>query len=143
MIKILAIGKIKDRFLTSLIEHYTKQMKNELLIQEITTITDKLSDSINILKFLNPNDYVIVLTVEGNLLSTMNFSKKLDALQTQGKQIIFIIGGAEGMCKEVKKRANYLLSLTPMTLPHQLARLILVEQIYRFKMIIKNHPYHK
>lgn len=152
MYKILCIGKIKEEYLTKGILEYQKRI-NGFTKLEITELkeynTPDLSKNIEnegkeILSRIKNNDYVISLEIEGNEMDSVTFSKYLENLSTYGKsRIIFVIGGSNGLSNEVKQRSNYAISFSKMTFPHQLMRLIFMEQMYRALTIINNKEYHK
>ena len=97
-----------------------------------------------ILSRIGTNDFVVGLAIKGDMLSSEQFADKLDHWMTyEKKDITFIIGGSYGFTESIYNRCNYLLSFSKMTFPHQLMRLVLVEQIYRGFQILKGHPYHK
>ncbi len=145
-IKIIAVGKIKEASLKILINEYLKQLNN---ISIIEVKDEKNKDGMKleatkILKNIDENEFVVALLIEGKMLDSISFSKEIEFIyNTYNKPITFVIGGSYGLDESVIKRSNYNLSLSKMTFPHQLTRLILVEQIYRAMMILKKHPYHK
>ncbi|HHT98503.1 MAG TPA: 23S rRNA (pseudouridine(1915)-N(3))-methyltransferase RlmH [Acholeplasma sp.] len=147
MIKIIVVGKIGKKYLTEAIEHYLKQMPIKVEVIELKDekdITGMQIEGKKILDKIQPDHYVIPLVIEGKMLDSIEFSKKIDDVFTlYNKTITFVIGGSFGLSDDVKKRGDFHLSLSKMTLPHQLARLFLIEQIYRALMIKNNHPYHK
>lgn len=147
MIKIIVVGRVKNKQLDNLIYYYQKQLPRKL---QVINIKDEPNlEGINIegekiVSKIKANDYVIALAIEGKMYSSEEFSKLIDQIETtQNKDITFIIGGSYGLSKAVLSRANLQLSFSKMTFPHQLMRLILMEQIYRAYKIIDNHPYHK
>lgn len=157
-ITIVSVGKIKEKYLNMAIDEYAKRLTkytklNFIQVQDEKT-PDNASDAINekikqiegerILKNIKESAYVIALAIEGNQLTSEKLASTLDNLSISGKSdIVFVIGGSLGLSKEVLNRANYLLSFSKMTFPHQLMKVILLEQIYRSYRIIKNEPYHK
>ena len=152
MYKIIAIGKIKEDFLTKGILEYKKRIdafkKIEILeLKEINT--NDISKNIEtegeqILSKISKDEYVITLEILGKKLDSVEFSKHLAHLETYGNsKITFVIGGSNGLSDSVKARSNYKLSFSDMTFPHQLMRLILMEQIYRAITIMNNKEYHK
>lgn len=152
MYKIVCVGKIKEDFITKGINEYTKRISGftKLEIIEVKEVnTSNISNNIleegnNILKKINKDDYVITLEIEGKSIDSVELSKQLESLRTYGNSsIVFIIGGSNGLSEDVKKRSNYKLSFSKFTFPHQLMRLILVEQIYRSLTIENNKEYHK
>lgn len=152
MYKIICIGKIKEEYLTKGIAEYKKRIDGYTKL-EIIELKEYNTPDINknienegkeILDKIRNDDYVITLEIEGDFLDSVSFSKQLEKLSTYGNsKIVFIIGGSNGLSIDVKKRSNYALSFSKMTFPHQLMRLILIEQIYRALTIINNKEYHK
>lgn len=147
MIKIITVGRVKSKHLEQLIEYYKKQIPRKV---QIITIKDEPTketiskETIGILKNIKANDYVIALAINGNSLSSEELADKISNLEVNANNnIIFIIGGSYGLENDVLMRANYYLSFSKMTFPHQLMLLILMEQTYRSYMILNNHPYHK
>lgn len=151
MIKILCVGKIKEPFFRDAILEYCKRISKYTNLQ-IIEVDDINSDNINIIlekekdlimKNINQKDFVITMEIEGKELSSLEFSKKIEELQIYNSNITFIIGGSYGLHQDIKSRANYKLSFSKLTFPHQLFRIILLEQIYRAYKIINNESYHK
>ena len=100
-------------------------------------------ESIRILKNIKKDDFVITLEINGNVISSMEFANKIDKLFITNSNITFVIGGSDGIDDIVKERSNYSLSFSTLTFPHQLFRVILLEQIYRCFKILNNETYHK
>lgn len=151
MIKILCVGKIKEKFFKDAISEYSKRLSKYTNFQ-IIEVDDINSDNINtilnkekdlIIKHISSKDYVITLEIEGKQLNSLEFSKKIEELQIYNSSIVFIIGGSYGLHQQIKDRADYKLSFSKLTFPHQLFRIILLEQIYRAYKIINNESYHK
>lgn len=151
MIKILCVGKIKEPFFRDAILEYRKRISKYTNLQ-IIEVDDINSDNINIIlekekdlimKNINQKDFVITMEIEGKEISSLEFSKKIEELQIYNSNITFIIGGSYGLHQDIKSRANYKLSFSKLTFPHQLFRIILLEQIYRAYKIINNESYHK
>ncbi len=157
-ITIIAVGKIKEKYLVNAINEYKKRLNRYCKINIIEVPDEKAPENLtekqmeqvrkiegqSILKYIKDRVYVIVLDIQGKMLPSEAFSDKLQTLGVQGHGHIFlIIGGSLGLSDEVKKRSDFKLSFSPMTFPHQLMRLILLEQIYRAFKIIKGEPYHK
>lgn len=144
--KIIAVGKIKQPEIISLIENYAKQMK-QFQIVEIPDEKDETGmekEGLGILSKLDKDAFVIALAIEGKTFDSREFAEYMNTVSMHHSSTInFIIGGSYGLSKQVKEKADFLLSFSKMTFPHQLMRLILVEQIYRAEAILKNHPYHK
>lgn len=147
MIKIITVGKIKNKNLENLINYYQKQIPRKITninIKDEPTIQGVEKEGLGILKNIKEQDYVITLEIKGNNLSSEQLANKISDTETNvNSNIVFIIGGSFGLSEDVKKRADYELSFSKMTFPHQLMLLILMEQIYRAYMININHPYHK
>lgn len=151
MIKIICIGKIKERYMVEAIQDYTKRL-NKYTKLEIIELNNYNSDNINevlckerdsIIKYIKERDYIITMEIEGKLLTSLEFSEKLDDTFNHYSNIVFIIGGSYGLHQDIKNMSNYKLSFSKMTFPHQLFRLILLEQIYRAFKIKNNETYHK
>ncbi|MTB63414.1 23S rRNA (pseudouridine(1915)-N(3))-methyltransferase RlmH [Streptococcus sp. zg-86] len=157
-IKIITVGKLKEKYLKDGIEEYVKRLnrftKMELIELADEKTPDKASPAENdrilnkeaerILSKIHDREYVIALAIEGKQLASEDFSQLLADTMVKGySDITFIIGGSLGLHQVVKKRANLLVSFGLLTLPHQLMRLVLVEQIYRAFMIQQGSPYHK
>lgn len=145
MIKILCIGKIKEEYLTKLINDYKNRI-NKYYKLEILELKDsnKIEEKQEILKHLNKSDYIISMDIKGELLSTNELAKTIDNLLTNGNSnITFIIGGSDGLDEEILSISNKKISFSPLTFPHGLFRGILLEQIYRIFKILNNETYHK
>ncbi len=154
-IKIIALGKIKERFLKEGIDEFLKRLTPyaSVEITELTAIeikdqnlTAKVLDeeAEKILAHIKQHSYVITLEIGGKMLSSEEFAEKINTLANEGTgEIVFVIGSSCGISPKVSARANFKLSMSKMTFLHQFARLILVEQIYRAFKIIKGETYHK
>ena len=157
-ITICCVGKIKEKFYSQAIEEYSKRLSKycKLEIKEAADekTPDSASDTVNrmikekegdrLLSFIKDDSYVIALAIDGKMLDSVELSEKIDNLMLSGKSdIVFVIGGSLGLDKRVLDRADYKLSFSKMTFPHQLMRVIRLEQIYRSFRIMKNEPYHK
>lgn len=147
MIKCIVVGKMNHKYLNEGISYYKKQIPIDLDIIEIKDEKNKEGMKIegrHILDKIKESDVVVALAIKGKILDSMGFSKMIEDVNTymQG-DLVFVIGGSYGLSEEVYIRANQKISFSKMTFPHQLMRLILIEQIYRGFMIMKNHPYHK
>lgn len=157
-IHIISVGKIKEKYLKLGIEEFSKRLSSycKLSIIELPDeqapehLSEKELEQIKnregekILSKVKQDDYVIALDVKGSAMSSKQFAQKLAQISFSGKnQINFIIGGSNGLSEGVLKRADFKLSFSKMTFPHQLMRLILLEQIYRAFKIQRNEPYHK
>ena len=148
MIKVVCVGKIKENIFKEAIEEYKKRLSKYTKL-EIIEVQDESNGNIlekeanNILKNIKEKDYVIDLEIEGNMLSSEQLATKIDNIKLNHSNIVFIIGGSYGLSARVKERSNYHLSFSKMTFPHQLFRIILLEQIYRAFKISNNETYHK
>ena len=147
MTKIIAVGKLNQKYLETGINYYLKQIPQRV---EIIEVKDESSlqgidiESERILSKIKSNDFVCLLCIEGKLEDSESFARFIDdKLTYQTGDLVFIIGGSHGVNQAIHGRSNYQLSFSRMTFPHQLMRLILIEQIYRGFMILKGHPYHK
>ena len=151
MIKIICVGKIKEKFYREAIEEYKKRLSkytkiNIIEVDDINLNNEELikqKEKELIEKYINEKDYVITLEIEGNELSSIELSKKLENIEQTNPNITFIIGGSYGLDDKIKQRSNYKLSFSRLTFPHQLFRVILLEQIYRAYKIKNNESYHK
>lgn len=157
-ITVLTVGKIKEKFYTAAIDEYSKRLSrycklNIIQVADEKTIensTEKEMDIIKakegerILKNIPDDAFVITLEINGKMLDSEELADKINKLGIMGEShIVFVIGGSLGLYQDVSKRANFKLSFSKMTFPHQLMRVILLEQIYRSYRIINNEPYHK
>ncbi len=151
MIKIITVGKLKEKYLKDATEEYLKRLSKYTKV-EIIELEDSKIDTENlaleeekdkILKNINPKDYVITLEIEGKQLTSIEFSELIDKTLISNSNITFIIGSSYGIHKDIKEKANYHLSFSKMTFPHQLFRIFLLEQIYRGYKILNNEKYHK
>ncbi|WP_202947939.1 23S rRNA (pseudouridine(1915)-N(3))-methyltransferase RlmH [Desulfitobacterium dehalogenans] len=157
-IKIIAVGKIREKFLIEGIKEYTKRLSAYIRL-EIMEIGDepcperlssadeelvKSKEGERILKGIGSQEHVILLDLQGKEFTSPGFSEYIDGLALMGKSsVTFIIGGSLGVSQEVRGRADYRWSFSQLTFPHPLIRLLLLEQIYRAMRISKGEPYHK
>ena len=150
MIKIICIGKIKENYLKEGISEYKKRISKYTNI-EIIELDDYnydvkktlLTEYNNIIKVMNTSDYNILLDINGVELDSISFAKKINDTLTINSNITFIIGGSFGVLDELRDKVNYRLSFSKLTFPHQLFRVMLLEQIYRAYKINNNEEYHK
>ena len=157
-IRIVTVGKIKEKYLNDGIAEYAKRLSRycKLTFCQVPDekTPDKASDALNeqiknteaqrLMKQIREQDYVIALALDGKMLDSVELSEKISRLGVEGKSsIAFVIGGSLGLGEEVLRRADYKQRLTKMTFPHQLMQMILLEQIYRSYRIINHEPYHK
>ena len=147
--KIISVGKIKEKFFVEAINEYSKRISKYTKL-EIIEIPDEANESIamkkegeKILSKIKDNDYVVTLEIEGNSLTSLEFAKKIDNNFNSNKNLTFVIGGSYGLDDMVKLRSDYKLSFSRLTFPHQLFRVMLLEQIYRAYKINNNENYHK
>ena len=144
MIKIICVGKIKENFFRDAINEYMKRLSkyHKVVVDEVID-SDIKSEGDLILKHINFKDYIITLEIEGNMMSSLELANFIDKSLINNSNITFIIGGSNGLDDRFKDISNYRLSFSKMTFPHQLFRIILLEQIYRSFKIINNESYHK
>lgn len=150
MIKIICSGKIKENYLKDAIAEYSKRISkyDKLEIIELPDYDYDLKKTLqkekeNILKNINLKDYNILLDLNGKSYTSLELADKLDKVRITNSNITFIIGGSYGVDEEIKKIVNERISFSKLTFPHQLFRVILLEQIYRFFKIINHEEYHK
>ena len=137
---IVAIGKMRGPD-AELCEEYKKRIKN-IAIRELATGTQK-SENENLLKAIPTKSFVILCDERGKDLSSRELAGKLAAWQERASELIFVIGGADGLTDEVRKRADFMLGFGRQTWPHRLVRVMLLEQLYRAQQINAGHPYHR
>jgi len=144
MIKIICVGKLKEAYLKELVNDYLKRVNKYHKVEIIELIDSTIEREAELIeKHINTKDYIITLEIEGNNLTSVELSKKIDnALMNYGN-ITFIIGGSNGISEKIKGKSNYKLSFGSLTFPHGLFRGILLEQIYRSFKILNNESYHK
>ena len=157
-IQIICIGKLKEKYWQDAVKEYSKRLGKycrfnivevrESLLRGNPSAADeeavKIAEGQEILSKIKSSDYVITLEIKGKGLSSTELAKRIDDLAIMGKSsIVFVIGGSLGLSQEVSRRADFKLSFSAMTFPHQMMRVILLEQIYRSFKIIRNETYHK
>lgn len=157
-ITLVTVGKIKEKFFEDAIREYSKRLsrycKLEILqvadektpegASEAVELQIKEKEGQRILSLIRDDAYVIVLAIEGKMLDSEELAERIEKLGVSGiSQIVFVIGGSLGLSAQVMKRADYALSFSRMTFPHQLMRVVLLEQIYRSYRIMNHQPYHK
>lgn len=150
MITIISVGKLKEKYLNDGINEYLKRlskyMKVELIeVEDVSFDKEKTlkEEARNIQKILNLKSYIITLEIDGKELTSLELSDLINKISINNSDITFIIGGSYGLDDSIKQLSNYKLSFSKLTFPHQLFRLILLEQIYRSYKIINNETYHK
>ena len=157
-ISVITVGKIKEKYLRDAIAEYSKRLsrycRSEIIEVADERTPDQASEAVEenirtkegerLLKYVRDDMYVITLEIGGKMLTSEQFAEKIETLGIQGKSsIAFVIGGSIGLGREVLKRSDYALSFSKMTFPHQLMRVVLLEQVYRGYRIINGEPYHK
>ena len=157
-ITVLTVGKIKEKYLRDAIAEYTKRLSRYCKLETIEVADEKTPDNASenaeemirqkeaerLLKYIREDAYLITLEIGGKQLTSEEFSEKIEKLGIQGtSHINFVIGGSIGIGKAVLEKSDYALSFSKMTFPHQLMRVILLEQIYRGYRIMSGEPYHK
>jgi 23S rRNA (pseudouridine1915-N3)-methyltransferase len=149
MITIIAVGKVKEKYIKDGIDDYIKRLSKYTKIELIEVDDSPLEtkslkiESDNILKRLNTKSYIITLEIDGEQLNSIELSNLINKNIDNYTNITFIIGGSNGLDDSIKQLSNYKLSFSKLTFPHQLFRLILLEQIYRSFKILNNESYHK
>lgn len=142
--KLICVGKIKENYLKEAINEYLKRLSKYTKLEVIELKDSNILDEEElILRNINDKDYVITLDISGNMLDSIELSKKIEEWFINSYNIVFVIGGSYGLSDKIKTRSNYSISFSKFTFPHQLFRVILLEQIYRSFKIINNETYHK
>ena len=157
-ISVITVGKIKEKYLRDAIAEYSKRLSRYCRLEIIEVADERTLDQASeaveenirtkegerLLKYVRDDMYVITLEIGGKMLTSEQFAEKIETLGIQGKSsIAFVIGGSIGLGREVLKRSDYALSFSKMTFPHQLMRVVLLEQVYRGYRIMNGEPYHK
>lgn len=157
-ITILCVGQIKEKYFRDAIAEYQKRLSRYCKLQMIEVADEKTKENASeaendlirkkegerLLKHIQDSDYCITLEIDGKMLTSEGLSKEIDRLGLAGKSsLVFVIGGSIGLDTAVLKRSDYALSFSKMTFPHQLMRVILLEQVYRSYRIMRGEPYHK
>mgnify|MGYP000779032313 CR=1 FL=1 len=157
-ITLVTVGKIKEKFFEDAIKEYSKRLSRYCKLEVLQVADEKTPEGASeavelqikekegqrILSLIRDDAYVIALAIEGKMLGSEELAEKIEKLGVGGvSQIVFVIGGSLGLSSQVMKRADYALSFSRMTFPHQLMRVVLLEQIYRSYRIMNHQPYHK
>lgn len=157
-ITLVTVGKIKEKFFEDAIKEYSKRLSRYCKLEVLQVADEKTPEGASeavelqikekegqrILSLIRDDAYVIALAIEGKMLGSEELAEKIEKLGVGGvSQIVFVIGGSLGLSSQVMKRADYALSFSRMTFPHQLMRVVLLEQIYRSYRIMNGEPYHK
>lgn len=155
---ILTVGKLKEKYLKDAVAEYSKRLSRYCKLEIVEVPDEKVPENASpaveesirqregerLMKYIRSDSYVITLEIGGTMLDSVEFARKIEQLGVQGKShLIFVIGGSIGLGKEIRDRSDYALSFSRMTFPHQLMRVILLEQIYRGFRIAEGAPYHK
>lgn len=157
-ITVLCVGKIKEKYFTLGIDEYAKRLSRYCKLEIIEVPDEKTPDNASeneelqikakegdkLLRYIKDNAYVIALAIEGKMLTSEELSEKMEQLGINGdSNVVFVIGGSLGLDKRILDRVDYKLSFSKMTFPHQMMRMVLLEQVYRGYRIMKGEPYHK
>ncbi|HAS73636.1 MAG TPA: 23S rRNA (pseudouridine(1915)-N(3))-methyltransferase RlmH [Clostridiales bacterium UBA8960] len=157
-ITVISVGKIKEKFYTGAIEEYSKRLSKYCTLSLVEVADEKAPETLSekemvqikdregerILDKIKESQYVITLEIRGKQLTSEELSEKMSALGLEGNSdVVFVIGGSLGLSDAVMKRSNFALSFSKMTFPHQLMKVVLLEQVYRGFRILRNEPYHK
>lgn len=155
---VLCVGKLKEKFMRDAVNEYVKRLSRYVRLDVVEVSDEKTPDNASekeeemirdkeserLLRHIKSGDYVIALAIAGRQYDSVSFSRRIEEYGLSGKgNVIFVIGGSLGLSGQVLERADEQLSFSKMTFPHQLMRVVLLEQIYRSYRIIKNEPYHK
>lgn len=146
MIKIIKVGNINLKEITTLSNYYLKQIARKI---EVITVKDESNaqkkdlEAKRILKHIKEKDFVITLEIAGKMLQSEEFAKLINNVEVSSRPIVFVIGGSYGLAESVLQRSNYSLSFSRFTFPHQLMYVILIEQVYRAYSILSGKQYHK
>ena len=157
-ITVITVGKLKERYFREAVEEYSTRLSKYCKLDIVEVPDEKAPENLSraqeleiirkegqgILKHIREDAYVIALAIQGKLLSSEGLAEFINNLGIKGRSnVVFVIGGSLGLSEEVLRRADYQLSFSAMTFPHQLMRVVLLEQVYRGFRIIKGEPYHK
>lgn len=157
-ITVISVGKIKEKFYTGAIEEYSKRLSKYCTLSLVEVADEKAPETLSdkemtqikdregerILDKIKDSQYVITLEIRGKQLTSEELSEKMSVLGLEGNSdVVFVIGGSLGLSDAVMRRSNFALSFSKMTFPHQLMKVVLLEQVYRGFRILRNEPYHK
>lgn len=151
MIKIICVGKLKEKYWTAAVNEYLKRLSKYTKIELIELNDSKIDDPVIslkqekelILSKISDKDYIITLEIDGKTLTSVELAKKIDNLTSQYSNLCFIIGGSNGIHEEIRNKSSLKLSFSSLTFPHQLFRVMFLEQLYRAYKINNNESYHK
>lgn len=157
-VKIITVGKLKEKYWCDAVKEYVKRLRAYTKVDIVEVAEErspdqpstaeiencKIKEGERIKKHLSPSFFVIPLAIEGKMVSSEELAQRIDRWTVEGKsQLAFIIGGSYGLSKDIINEANFLLSFSLMTFPHQMMRVVLLEQVYRAFKIMRGEPYHK
>ncbi len=141
--KVVAVGRIKESAIRAAVDEYAKRLGHYAQVAELEVKDGGAAQvSQGLLKVIGPRDHVVALTIDGTMRSSEELAARIDVLATRAVDVAFLIGGADGLPADVVNKAAETLSFSRMTFPHRIARLILMEQLYRAMTIRKGEPYH-
>ena len=137
--RIIAVGKVRKRWVQEGVELYLKRLPGLIVTELRDSTRDREAEAIR--QVLRPDEFPVMLMEQGGVLSSVDFAERLQDLGSE--RLAFVIGGADGLTDALKSSARWQLSLSPLTFPHELARLLLLEQLYRARSILQGSPYHR
>ena len=137
--RIIAVGKVRKRWVQDGVEVFLKRLPGLVITELRDSTRDKEAEAIR--QALRPDELPVLLMEQGKSLSSIDFAARLEAFGSE--RLAFVIGGADGLTDDLKSCARWQLSLSPLTFPHELARLLLLEQLYRAQSILQGSPYHR
>lgn len=151
MIKIICVGKLKEKYWQEAVVEYQKRLSKYTTVELIEVMDEGLQDERTALKregekierYLDKRDYIITLEIEGKEMNSIELAKTIDKIFLTNSNLTFVVGGSFGLDQRIKQKANLKLSFSRLTFPHQLFRIMLLEQIYRSYKINHNESYHK
>lgn len=151
MIRLICVGKLKEKYLLDAFEEYRKRLSKYTPVEYIEISDEGMEDEIVVLrkekekidKYLTGKEYLITLEIEGKELTSLEFAEKIDQWHLLSSNLTFLIGGSYGLDPELKRKSDFALSFSKMTFPHQLFRIMLTEQLYRSYKILNHERYHK
>lgn len=156
-IKCLCVGKVKEKYFKAALAEYQKRLQAYSKLEIIECPEEKAPESLSdlekeqilekegqgILQHIKDRDQVVVLAIQGEMVDSLKLAKKIGQWEMEGRDLVFVIGGSFGLSQAVEERAQWAWSFSPLTFPHQLMRVLLLEQVYRAFRIKNGHPYHK
>ena len=156
-IKCLCVGKVKEKYFKAALAEYQKRLQAYSKLEIIECPEEKAPEGLSdlekeqilekegqgILQHIKDRDQVVVLAIQGEMVDSLKLAKKIGQWEMEGRDLVFVIGGSFGLSQAVEERAQWAWSFSPQTFPHQLMRVLLLEQVYRAFRIKHGHPYHK